>query len=105
MRAFIPLTELFEASTGTGATGAPQPDKTGSLVRHCMVAVAKKYGGDANRARDICTASMKKNGFLKPDGRVTQKGSQRNMKHSMEKDNPGKQTDYEKLRKKESGGA
>lgn len=100
---------LAEASTSTGATSAgKKKDGTGSLVRHCMVAVSKKLTGasrdKARGARNICQAQMSKYGYLKKEGktyRQTQKGMRRSMKHSMEKDNPAKQREYERMTKQE----
>lgn len=114
MRDYVRLEELFEAARKTGATGSPEADKTGALIRHCMVAVSKKgklKGGmreKARASRAICQASMTDYGYLKrkqgnnqPRGKgphgVTQKGSRRNMRHATEKDNPAKQREYERL--------
>jgi hypothetical protein len=104
--AYISLDQLFEDTTGD--SGAEKPDKTGAQVRHCMVAVSKKLSGSdrakARGSRNICHAHLRRSGYLKSGGRgeavkSTGKGSRANMKHAMEKDNPKKQREYEKLAK------
>lgn len=115
-KSYIDLRDLFEAAakttTGRGAKRDFGQDQTGATVRHCMVAVAKKLSGTlkqkARGARNICQAHLSKYGYLKKEAKgryvvykATSKGSRRNMKHAMEKDNPPKQAAYERLWKNE----
>ncbi len=86
----VPWSFFFEADK--------KSDKVGAQLRHCMVAVAKKYGGGKDGAKaawNICRWSLTKYGYMKKAYRkdakptpsrlrVTQKGSRANMRHAME---------------------
>ena len=73
-------------------------DYVPSTVRHCMIKVAKKFGGGkkgAKAAWNICRWSLTKNKYLKKPYRKdarpetikdTQKGQKKHWQHSFEKE-------------------
>jgi len=96
---WVPISVLLEQE---------KSKKLPSTVKHCVVAVMKR-GKDVRAAWNICRSSLTKQGYLKPpykvsgkvsDVRMTQKGSRRAMKHSMEKDGPRKNDDFKKAFRK-----
>jgi len=82
--------------------------KVPSIVKHCIVAVMKK-GKDVRGAWNICRSELTKQKYLKPpykiggkvsDIRMTQKGTRRAMKHSMERDGPEKNDEFKRAFRK-----
>lgn len=96
----VSIASLFEQSPS---------DQVPSTLKHCMVAVGKK-GKGARAAWNICRASQVRSGHLKgpyrrdaklhQSVRQTQKGSRRTMKHSMERDAPEKNKEFDRLFKR-----
>ena len=78
----------------------PMDRGTPDLVRHCVAAVAKQYGGDTSKAFAICVASLQKAGYLKPGTmELTAAGKQKEKEHEAEPDFDKKMKSYEKLLK------
>lgn len=78
----------------------PMDRGTPDLVRHCVAAVAKQYGGDTSKAFAICVASLQKSGYLKPGTmELTAAGKKKEKEHEMEPDAAKKMKAYEKLLK------
>lgn len=76
-------------------------EATPSLVKHCVNRVAKRYGGDTERAFAICVSSMQKAGYLEPGSmQLTAKGKKKSAAHASEPDAEKKVKSYEKLLKK-----
>ena len=95
----MPISELLEQEKGK---------KLPSTVKHCVVAVMKK-GKKVRDAWNICRAQLTKQGYLKPpykihgkvdDVRMSQKGTRRSMRHSMERDGPQKNKEFSKAFRK-----
>jgi len=70
-----------------------------SLLRHATVAISKKDKKlTTQHAFNIARKSLQRNGYLKHGGtKSTQKGTRRNMKHSFERDNKGKNEKFKEL--------
>lgn len=78
----------------------PMDRGTPDLVRHCVAAVAKQYGGDTQKAFAICVAQLQKNGYLKPGSmELTAAGKAKEKEHEKEPDAAKKLASYEKLLK------
>ena len=78
----------------------PMDSGTPDLVRHCVAAVAKQYGGDTQKAFAICVAQLQKNGYLKPGTmELTAAGKKKEKEHEAEPDAKKKLAAYEKLLK------
>lgn len=78
----------------------PMDRGTPDLVRHCVAAVAKQYGGDTSKAFAICVAQLQKNGYLKPGTmELTAAGKAKEKEHEAEPDAAKKLKAYEKLLK------
>lgn len=78
----------------------PMDRGTPDLVRHCVAAVAKQYGGDTSKAFAICVAQLQKNGYLKPGTmELTAAGKKKEKEHEAEPDAEKKLKAYEKLLK------
>ncbi len=78
----------------------PADTGTPDLVRHCVAAVAKQYGGDTSKAFAICVAQLQKAGYLKPGTmELTAAGKQKEKEHEAEPDAAKKMKAYEKLLK------
>jgi hypothetical protein len=78
----------------------PMDRGTPDLVRHCVAAVAKQYGGDTQKAFAICVAQLQKNGYLKPGTmELTAAGKKKEKEHEAEPDAAKKMASYEKLLK------
>ena len=78
----------------------PMDRGTPDLVRHCVAAVAKQYGGDTSKAFAICVASLQKAGYLKPGTmELTAAGKKKEKEHEAEPDADKKLKSYEKLLK------
>jgi hypothetical protein len=89
---WIPVRMIVEEAKKTKAQMVP------STLSHCVLAVQKK-GHDTRSAWNICRASLTRQGYLKgpynergkaSDLKMTQKGTRRSMRHSMERDAPEK---------------
>lgn len=75
-----------------------QAAHTPTPLKHCVVKVAAKHGGDTSRAFAICTASMQKAGVLKKGTKtLTAKGKGKATAHANEPDADSTLGDYEKL--------
>jgi hypothetical protein len=69
-----------------------------SQLRHCVVAVGDKLGGDVERAFAICTASLQKSGYLKKGTQEpTEKGVERSRSKSRQKGAKEVDQEYEKM--------
>lgn len=78
----------------------PMDRGTPDLVRHCVAAVAKQYGGDTSKAFAICVAQLQRNGYLKPGTmELTAAGKKKEKEHESEPDAEKKMKSYEKLLK------
>jgi hypothetical protein len=78
----------------------PMDRGTPDLVRHCVAAVAKQYGGDTSKAFAICVASLQKAGYLKAGTmELTAAGKKKEAEHEAEPDAEKKMKAYEKLLK------
>lgn len=78
----------------------PMDRGTPDLVRHCVAAVAKQYGGDTDKAFAICVSQLQKNGYLKPGTmELTAAGKKKEKEHEAEPDAKKKLAAYEKLLK------
>lgn len=76
-------------------------EATPALIKHCVRRVAKKYGGDTQRAFAICVASMQRGGYLeKGSMKLTAKGKAQSSQHAKEPDAETKVKGYERLLKK-----
>jgi ribosomal protein S27AE len=76
-------------------------EETSDLVRHCVRAVAEKYGGDTKKAFAICNAKLQRDGYLEPgSSKLTPAGKAREKKHAADPDAPKKLADYERMLKK-----
>jgi len=72
--------------------------QTPASVKHCVAALAKKYG--TSKAFAICIAQMQKAGMLKPGTiKSTSKGKKADKRHSGEKDAGKKMKSYERFLK------
>lgn len=75
--------------------------ETPSFVKHCVRAVAPKYGGDTSRAFAICISQMQKAGLIHPGSKeLTAAGRKAAKKHSREKGHAMKVAEYEGLLKR-----
>ncbi len=73
---------------------------TPDLVRHCVRAVAKEYGGDVDKAFAICVAKLQDAGYLEPGTmELTAAGKAKEAEHEAEPDAGKKLAGYEKLLK------
>jgi hypothetical protein len=94
---FIRLTDLIEAMLEAKKGRNP------SQLKRCVLAVAKKDGGeptrdDVSRAFAICTKQLQKSGYLKKGTqKATKKGKKRSRSKSAEAGHGGKVADYEKM--------
>lgn len=78
----------------------PMDRGTPDLVRHCVAAVAKEYGGDVDKAFAICVAQLQKSGYLKPGTmELTAAGKAKEKEHEAEPDAKKKLAAYEKFLK------
>lgn len=74
----------------------PMDRGTPDLVRHCVAAVAKEYGGDVDRAFAICVATLQKAGYLKKGTmELTAAGKAKEKEHEKEPDAKKKLKAYE----------
>jgi len=83
----IKLSDLYEARKTT----PPQ-------LKRCVLAVAKKSGGDTSKAFAICTSSLQNKGYLKQGTQApTKKGAKAGRSKAAEKKHSGKVSEYEQL--------
>ena len=75
-------------------------EATPLMLKHCVAAVAPKYGGDTSRAFAICVATLQKAGYLKKGTmELTDAGQAKQAEHEREPDRSVKFEKYEKLLK------
>jgi len=87
---YVNLADIFEA----------RKKRTPVVLKRCVRAVAKQYGGDVSKAFAICTAQLQKGGYLEPGTQsVTAKGKKRSKSKAAQKGHSNKVAEYEKLLK------
>jgi predicted nucleic acid-binding Zn-ribbon protein len=78
----------------------PMQSGVPDLVRHAVVAIAKQYGGDTDKAFAIAVAQMQKSGYLeKGSMKLTAAGKKKEKEHESDPDFKSKMAEYEKLLK------
>ena len=90
-KSYVNLSDIYEAR---------KKGHTPVVLKRCVRAVAKQYGGDVSKAFAICTAQLQKGGYLRTGTqKVTAKGKKRSKSKAAQKGHAGKVAEYEKLLK------